>query len=52
MRDLRRCWINQPSTHQPDHRQDGTNVLADFDSATRADGPDEITCPECKSRLS
>lgn len=26
--DIRRMWINQPSTNQPDHKLHGTNVLA------------------------
>ena len=26
--ELKRMWINQPSTHQPFHHLNGTNVLA------------------------
>lgn len=29
MLKLKRMWINQPSTLQPDHKLDGTNVLAE-----------------------
>ena len=30
---LKRYWINQPSTLQPDHHCHGLNVLADIDTA-------------------
>lgn len=25
--NMRRMWVNQPSTHQPDHEHHGQNVL-------------------------
>jgi hypothetical protein len=28
---IKQCWINQPSTAQPLHKQDGKNVLVAFD---------------------
>lgn len=34
MRNIRRMWVNQPSTLQPDHALHGTRVLADLDDKT------------------
>ena len=34
MRNIRRMWVNQPSTLQPDHALHGTLVLADLDDHT------------------
>lgn len=33
---IKRYWINQPSTLQPDHKLNGKNVLADLTTFTLA----------------
>ncbi len=33
---IKRYWINQPSTLQPDHKYNERNVLADLKTATLA----------------